>query len=163
MANTKINTDVINDNAITTSKIANDAITNDKIAANSVNAEQLNVSGNGALGQMLLSAGNGSFNWGSSVSGSNASNGYVELSNGLIINWGYTGLISNGSFYQVTFAKPFTTAMFGIQRSSANSNGYTGGTETYTTNRTLSGLRIYHRGFDTYTGSMDYWFIAYGY
>ena len=153
MANTKINTDVIADNAIT----------NDKIAANSVNAEQLNVSGNGALGQMLLSAGNGSFNWGSSVSGSNASNGYVELSNGLIINWGYTGSIFNGSFYQVTFAKPFTTAMFGIQRSSANSNGYTGGTETYTTNRTLSGLRIYHRGFDTYTGSMDYWFIAYGY
>ena len=153
MANTKITTDVIED----------DAVTSAKIAANSVNAEQLNVSGNGALGQMLLSAGNGSFNWGSSVSGSNASNGYVELSNGLIINWGYTGSISNGSFYQVTFAKPFTTAMFGIQRSSANSNGYTGGTETYTTNRTLSGLRIYHRGFDTYTGSMDYWFIAYGY
>lgn len=63
MANTKINTDVINDNAITTSKIANDAITNDKIAANSVNAEQLNVSGNGTNSQFLRSDGDGSFSW----------------------------------------------------------------------------------------------------
>ena len=67
MANTKINTDVINDNAITTSKIANDAITNDKIAANSVNAEQLNVSGNGTNSQFLRSDGDGSFTWGTPV------------------------------------------------------------------------------------------------
>jgi len=63
MANTKINTDVVEDNAITTSKIANDAITNDKIAANSVNAEQLNVSGNGSNSQFLRSDGDGSFSW----------------------------------------------------------------------------------------------------
>ena len=67
MANTKINTDVVEDNAITTSKIANDAITNDKIAANSVNAEQLNVSGNGSNSQFLRSDGDGSFTWGTPV------------------------------------------------------------------------------------------------
>jgi len=73
MANTKINTDVINDNAITTSKIANDAITNDKIAPNAVGASEivdkvigaskLNVVGNGTNSQFLRSDGDGSFSW----------------------------------------------------------------------------------------------------
>lgn len=57
MANTKINTDVIEDGAIT----------NDKIAANSVNAEQLNVSGNGSNSQFLRSDGDGSFSWATPV------------------------------------------------------------------------------------------------
>jgi hypothetical protein len=86
MANTKINTDVINDNAITTSKIANDAITNAKLAANSVNAEQLNVSGNGASGQYLQSDGDGSMTW-STVANSYAGNKVAAYSTPGTYTW----------------------------------------------------------------------------
>ena len=81
MANTKINTDVIEDDAITTSKIA----------ANSVNAEQLNVSGNGASGQFLSSDGDGSMTW-STVANSYAGNKVAEY----LTPGTYTWAVPNG-------------------------------------------------------------------
>jgi hypothetical protein len=53
MANTKITTDVIEDDAITAAKIA----------ANSISANELNVSSNGTSGQFLSSDGDGSMTW----------------------------------------------------------------------------------------------------
>jgi len=126
MANTKITTDVIEDDAITTSKIANDAITtskiandaitNDKITANSVNAEQLNVSGNGTAGQFLSSDGDGTMSWTTPSATSAQSltqNGYATLNGGLIIQWGYYGAASGGTI-AITFPIQFPNACLNV-------------------------------------------------
>ena len=152
------------DGSIDTAHLADDAVTSAKIGTNAVDATALNVSGNGTSGQFLSSDGDGSFSWTSgTVTGNNQTNGHFKLSNGLIVNWGSTGTIGNGGYAQVTFDQAYTTAMYGFYAFTSIGNGYTGGSEQWTTNTTTSGLRLYHRGFDTYTGSNSYWWISVGY
>ena len=158
VTNAKMATD-----SVDTTQIVDDAVTSAKIAANAVDATALNVSGNGTSGQALLSDGDGSFSWGANVTGNNQANGHFKLSNGLIVNWGNTGTLSNGSYAQITFDQAYSTAMYGFYAFTSIGNSYTGGSEQWTTNRTTSGLRLYHRGFDTYLGSNEYWWISVGY
>jgi hypothetical protein len=64
MATTKITTEVLSDSSVTTVKIADGSITTDKLADDAVDADKLSVTGNGSVGQALLSDGDGTFSWG---------------------------------------------------------------------------------------------------
>lgn len=90
-------------------------------------------------------------------------NGYQELPGGLIIQWGTSTTISNGGSETITFPKAFTTSVFQIQRSENRNSGYTGGSESWLTSITTTSFVLNHRGFDTYTGSMSYYWFAIGY
>lgn len=141
MTNTKITQENIADSAITTSKIADNAVT----------PTQLNVNGNGTLGQFLTSAGNGSFNWTAALSGVLSSNGWTTLPNGLMIQWG--SFVSNTDPDQtVNFTTPFPTACYCVLtdvqlRSSSTSFN----TTSFTINRD-----------DVIDGSQTRYFIAIG-
>jgi hypothetical protein len=114
ITDSNITTAKIADSNVTTAKIADDAVTSAKIATNAVDATALNVSGNGTSGQVLSSDGDGSFSWTNSVSGSNSTNGYVTLGNGLIIQW---GKVASGDPAIITVTLPITfpTACLNVQ------------------------------------------------
>jgi len=80
MANTKITTDVIEDDAITAAKIA----------ANSISASELNVSGNGTSGQFLSSDGDGSMSWTTQTQGIGVGQTWQNVTSSRAMNTTYT-------------------------------------------------------------------------
>jgi hypothetical protein len=78
---------------IVNSMIATDAVNADSIVANAVGASELNVSGNGTSGQVLLSDGDGTMTWGSGakvrqvVQGFNNSRAALSATAARVVYW----------------------------------------------------------------------------
>jgi hypothetical protein len=92
-----------------------------------------------------------------------STNGYQEFPGGLIIQWGTSNAISQDGSQAITFPKAFTTSVFQIQRSENKNSAYVGGSESWLTSITTTSFVLNHRGFDTYNGSMSYYWLAIGY
>ena len=135
-----VTTAKILDANVTTAKIANDAITSAKIANNNVTADELDVSGDGTSGQVLLSDGDGSFSWGDAITKTTGSPNYYGIR--AWINFNGTGTPAIGAsvnFTSITdqgtgkYRLNFTTAMpdanYAIagsaQKNDANDDGNT--------------------------------------
>lgn len=88
--------------------------------------------------------------------------GYQKVPGGFIIQWGTSNTLNNGGTQAITFPIAFPTALRQVQRSQNRSTGYTGGSESYITTSSTTGFTLAHRGFDTYTGSMSYFWLAVG-
>jgi hypothetical protein len=58
-----IGTDELEDGSVTQAKLADDSVGSAQIIDNSVTADELDVSGDGVVGQFLISDGDGSFSW----------------------------------------------------------------------------------------------------
>lgn len=63
---------------------------------------------------------------GSGVTGSNTSNGYVRLSNGLILQWGSVGAMVINNDYAIAFPISFPNAVFSVTCTTVGSERWSG-------------------------------------
>lgn len=115
----KIANDVINSEhyvagSIDAEHLATNSVTAAKIAANAVGASELNVSGNGTSGQQLLSDGDGSFSWGSSVNTAQVAKAWV--------NFNGSGTPAIRGSYNISSITDVGTGLFRVNLTSAMSN-----------------------------------------
>jgi len=97
MSNTKINTDVVEDNAITAAKIG----------PNAVEASKLNVVGNGTSGQFLASDGDGTFSWVTQTQGIGVGQTWQNVVSSRSLGTTYTNNTGRPIFVNVTcFGQP---------------------------------------------------------
>ena len=107
------------DGSIDTVHIGDSQITSAKIANNNVTADELNVSGDGTVGQALLSDGDGSFSWGDSgiTQTTGSAPYYACRAFGFINGWTTASLINGQNIASVSrsatgkYTVTFTTAM----------------------------------------------------
>ena len=105
---------------ITQEVLEDGAITEAKLASNSVGADALNVSGNGTIGEALLSDGDGTFSWGSTITKTTGSAPYYGTRAWANFNGTLTGTITpraSGNIASIVknstgvYTVTFTTAM----------------------------------------------------
>lgn len=109
------------DGSIDTAHIGDSQVTSAKIADNNVTADELNVSGNGTAGQVLISDGDGSFSWANNDSGITQTTGsapyYGARAFGFIDGWTTASLLNGQNIASVSrsttgkYTITFTTAM----------------------------------------------------
>jgi hypothetical protein len=96
------------------------------------------------------------------VNKSKSANGYFELGNGLIIQWGRISITANNATGSVTFPKAFTSTNYSItaagRRSAGSGQGEISITETYST----TGFSWRSNATASYYNNQQFW-IAIGY
>jgi hypothetical protein len=118
IADDSIDSEHIVDGSIDTVHIGDSQITSAKIANNNVTADELNVSGDGTSGQVLLSDGDGSFSWGDAITKTTGSAPYYAArAFGFINGWTTASLLNGQNIASVSrsatgkYTVTFTTAM----------------------------------------------------